>query len=292
LITAGLLAAALTGCSSGGDSSCVVPSGDASKVVSASGRFGETPNVSFPTPLDTKTLQRSVLKTGDGEKLQAGQLVVTELAFYDGESGKKLQTGEISLTAGKGNYPGLGKSMQCVPVGSRIAIAGTAKQIFGAEQVSQQGLDASHTLVLVLDLKRAFLARANGTPKPGQPGFPTVVLAPNGRPGITVPKNDPPKSPEAETLKQGHGKTVKKGDNVVVQYTAVSWDDNSVTSSSWQDGSPTGWVVGGSESSAPAGLSKFIVGSKVGSQLVVVLPADKASGSSATAYVIDVLGIH
>jgi FKBP-type peptidyl-prolyl cis-trans isomerases 1 len=291
LITAGLLVAALTGCSSKADASCIVGSGSASKLVSASGSFGSPQAAHFPTPLGAPRLQRSILRQGTGAPLEQGQLVETELTYFDGKTGKKFESANAAIPVTSTPYPGLGEALRCVPLGSRVSIVGSAKAIFGSDRAQQAGFDPSQTLVFIVDAKRASLAKANGGVRPGQPGFPTVVLAPNGQPGVTIPGNDAPKAVSTEVLKQGGGKKVTKKDKLVVNYTAVDWTGKTVTASSWQDGAPVVWDLGADASSggAPAGLSKELVGSRVGSQLVVIVPATGSTGS-ATAYVVDLLG--
>lgn len=292
LIAAGLLVAALTGCTSTANASCVVDSGAASKLVSATGAFGSPTAVHFPTPLYSKDVQRSILRIGKGAPLEKGQLVEGSLVFADGKTGKALGSSGVGVTVSSSQLPGLSRALQCVPIGSRVSIIGTATQIFGATTVQQQGYDPSESLVFVMDVKRAFLAKANGSVRPGQPGFPTVVLAPNGQPGITIPSHDAPTKVTSELLKQGHGSTVTKKDSVVVNYTAVDWSGKTVTASSWQDGAPTVWklTADAANGGAPSGLTAELVGRQVGSQVVVIVPGTGPTGS-ASAYVIDVLGI-
>jgi FKBP-type peptidyl-prolyl cis-trans isomerase len=292
LAAAGLVIVTLSGCSAAADTSCIVHPGHASELVSASGAFGSEQKVNFPTPLPSGTLQRSTLSRGTGAPLQQGQFIDAQLNLLDGVTGKSEQSGRVGLAVTTATYPGLAKALQCVPVGSRVAITGTAKQIFGASGLQSTGLDATYPLVFVMDVTRAFLPRANGTPQPGQLGFPTVVLAPNGRPGIEVPSTPAPKSVKVAALKQGHGQVVKKGESVVVNYTQVQWSDNTVMNSSWEQGSPVQWGLGSKDqnvTAAPDGTEDALIGAKVGSQLVVLVP--KKGGNAASAYVIDVLGV-
>ena len=292
LISAGLLVAALTGCTSNANASCVVDSGSASKLVSASGAFGTPTAAHFPTPLYSHGLQRSILRTGTGQPLEQGQLVEADMVYYDAKTGKKMQALTLGVPITDTPYPGLGSALRCVPVGSRVSIVGTAKNILGSSTAQQDGFDPSQSLVFVADIKRAFLAKANGSVRPARPGFPTVVLAPNGQPGITIPGHDAPKTVSSETLKQGHGDTVTKKDHVVVNYTAVDWSGKTVTASSWQDGAPVVWSLSAAASNggAPKGLSAELIGATVGSQIVVIVPGTGTTGS-ASAYVVDVLGI-
>jgi peptidylprolyl isomerase len=286
-----LLIVTLTGCSSAGNSNCLVGSGETSKLVSVKGTFGTSQKVSFPTPLAPQSVERSTLKRGTGEALQVGQPYSGLLTLGDGETGETNAAGPVSLAVSPKQFPGLAKAMQCVTVGSRVAVTGTAGEVFG-QQAQQLGLTSTQPVVTVIDVERALLPRANGTPRPGSPGFPTVVLAPNGQPGVTVPKAPAPKSAKVETLKQGSGPALKASDTAVVNYTAVQWEDNTVSKSSWDDGSPVGWALkAGTKDAtvAPAGTMKALIGAKVGSQLVVMVPATK--GASSLIYVIDVLGV-
>ena len=290
LAAAALVALALTGCTAATSASCVQP-GDASRLVRASGSFG-SPTVSFPKPLHSSTLQKSVIKQGDGATISDGQLVVGKVAYYDGATGKPLgDPGETDLvagadTSGNSTVPGLQKAMACSTVGSRIAVTGTVKQVFS--DPSQLGVPSDTTMVFVFDLTKAFPSRATGDPRPAQPGMPTVVLAPNGQPGIKIPSHDAPTTLGSAVLKQGSGATITAKDEILVNYTAVAWNNpDTVASSSWQSGSPVVWPdTSGQSYSPPAAALKRLVGEKVGSQIIVVTP-----GSDATAIVIDILGI-
>jgi len=294
LITAGLIVATLSGCSAQANVSCIVQPGSASQLVSVTGEFGKTQHVEFPTPLPSGTLQRSTVSQGTGARLQQGQFIEAELTLLNGVTGQSEQNGRVGLPLSLSTYPGVGKALQCVPVGSRVAITGTAQQIFGASGVQSTGLAPSFPLVLTIDVVRAFLQKANGTPQPGQPGFPTVVLAPNGRPGIKVPSTPAPTKVQVATLKSGSGQTVAKGKTVVVAYTQVNWSDNTVAASSWDQAAPVQWALGTAPqgvTAAPTGTEQALIGSKVGSQLIVLVPADTKTGAAASAYVIDVLGV-
>jgi peptidylprolyl isomerase len=227
------------------------------------------------------------LKTGDGAEVADGQPVILDVGIFDGVTGKAVVTaaqgGMIAASASGSQLPGLQKALLCTPVGSRIAVTGTVSQVLGSE--AQLNIPASSTVIAVATVSKAFLARADGTPRPAQPGMPTVVLAPNGQPGIKIPAHDAPKSLTTAVLKQGSGETVKKGQYTVVNYTAVAWSSpDVVASSSWENGGPLVWPT--SDGSVPTDVSNKLIGQKVGSQLIVVTP-----GSGAKAYVIDILGI-
>ncbi|MHA7986403.1 FKBP-type peptidyl-prolyl cis-trans isomerase [Rathayibacter sp. CAU 1779] len=279
-----LVALALTGCSASSSSSCVQP-GDASALV----RSSATPTAStgsFPKPLHADSLQKSTIKAGSGDQITDGQPVVITLGIFNGADGKALSTPEsglISASASGGTIPGVQKALLCSQAGSRIVVTGTVGQILGSQQ--QSGLPSSTTVVAVTNVTKAFLARANGAPRPAQPGMPTVVLAPNGQPGIKIPSHDAPTTLKTAVLKQGSGAELKKNESAVVNYTAVTWSaPDTVASSSWTDGSATVWPA--SDGSVPTKVTDQLAGQRVGSQLIIVTP-----GSNATAYVVDILGV-
>jgi FKBP-type peptidyl-prolyl cis-trans isomerase len=293
VVAAGLLAITLTGCSTDPNASCgkALSSGSASALISATGPFGSKPKVSFPTPIDTKTSERSILIHGSGSPVQKGQLIEIQYTLLDGQSGATTGASSYSksqpyLVSVGGNSPAIDNGLQCVPVGSRVAIAMSPKDAGGGS--------ATSTGVAVIDVLHAFLPRANGAVRPSVSGFPTVVLAPTGQPGITISSGGAPKSVRTETLKEGDGATVKKDSSVVLHYTAVGWDQKNIVYSTWQAGAPDLVTMSSGQSSSnqvlPQAMLKQLVGKKVGSQVVVETPA---SGQvPAAAWVVDILGVR
>ncbi|KRC62681.1 hypothetical protein ASE14_02315 [Agromyces sp. Root81] len=310
IATAGIIALTLSGCSSA-PAAPAAESGDSSDAVTVTGDFGDAPRVEFPTPLVPAETQCTEIIAGDGEPLVEGQQTLIGLALYNGATGENLQvtgfggkTGEpvqLAISDAVTGLPGLTKGLTCGSVGSRVAVVIPAEDAFGAGGNAQLGVEPEDSLVFVLDIQRAFPLRADGAVRLSRDGFPAVVLAPDGRPGITVPKAAPFETTEVEVLKEGSGEVVESGDTVVVQYTGVTWADGKVFDSSWEKGVPAIMTVSdGADSQVIPGFSKAIIGQKVGSQVAVVIPpsdgyGDQASGkipaNSTLFFVIDILGV-
>lgn len=304
LVTAGLLIATLSGCSAGQSADCSTTAqpGAASKLISASGQFGTSPEVTFPTPLKTATTQSSDLITGTGAAVHKGQQVTLDISIFNGTTGELVQAagydkgGPVPVVLGSQIPPGLLKGLTCATVGSRVAIAISPKD-------AAEGNTGTDSFVAVVDLHKAFLPKANGTPQPTSVGFPSVVLAPDGTPGITVPKTDPPSQLRIEALKKGDGATVKRGDKVVVHYTGVLWKERTVFDSSWSRHEPVTLVADdgtSAEGGVVPGFADAVIGQKVGSQVVAIIPPDKGYGAQGSGevpanatlvFVIDILGI-
>lgn len=305
------LAVALTGCTASGPAP-EATTGPSVEAVSVSGDFGSAPKVDFPTPLTPLETQCEVLVDGEGPRIAEGQLVEAAFVAYDGGTGEKLGSAGFEGDGGTPLVRGTDKSnlaidkgLSCAREGSRVLVAGADYDAFGNGEATP-GADPGNGVVLVIDVLRAFPTKADGTPQLTRDGFPAVVLAPDGRPGITVPKADPPASAkegtQTEVLKRGNGPVVEDGDTVVVQYTGVLWDDNSVFDSSWENGSPaTFTVTTGADAQVIPGFAKSIIGQPVGSQLGAIVPAvdgygdagagEKIPGGATLFFVIDILGV-
>ncbi len=305
IATAGLVAVALSGCAS-----APVPeatSGRSSDAVKVSGEFGSEPRVEFPTPLAPDETQCAEVIPGEGEFLQEGQFVLLGAALFNGTTGEEVQVvgyddNAAPLALGGETPIAFTKGLTCAREGSRVVVVAPSEETIRPSQ-DPEGAAGGDSLVAVFDVQRAFPARAEGTPQLSRDGFPAVVLAPDGRPGITVPKTDPPtdETSEVEVLKRGNGAKVEDGDTVVVHYTGVTWSDGEMFDSSWESGTPATFTVGDTEEAQVIpGFSSAIVGQTVGSQVGVIVPPAEGYGDQATGaipanatlfFVIDILGV-
>ncbi|MEV1129621.1 FKBP-type peptidyl-prolyl cis-trans isomerase [Agromyces sp. NPDC049794] len=303
IATAGLVAVALAGCATAPGPEATA--GQSSDVVNVKGDFGEKPRVDFPTPLVPGETQCTEIIAGEGEHVQEGQQALIGLAVYNGTTGDELQTAgfgdedPLAITYAPDALPGLNKALSCAQVGSRVVAVVPEEDAFGDQGNPSIGIEPGDSIVFVIDVEKVFLSRANGSVRLTRDEFPAVVLAPDGRPGITVPKSNPPEELEVEVLKQGVGEKVEDGDSVVVHYTGVLWDDNSVFDSSWETGRPATFVVG-EEGNVIPGMSEALVGQTVGSQVGIIVPPSegygdegnaKIPGGSTLFFVVDILGV-
>lgn len=295
----------LTGCTTAPDPEATA--GASSDLIEVGGDFGDEPRVDFPTPVSPSETQCTEVIEGEGARLVEGQQALVGLAVYNGSTGEELQVtgfGEeepVPVLLGASTLPGLRKGLSCAREGSRVAVVVPPADAFGDEGNAQLGLEPEDSLVVVLDVQRAFLRKADGALQLTRDGFPAVVTAPDGRPGITVPDTEPFETTEVEVLKAGSGEVVEDGDQVVVHYTGVLWSDNEVFDSTWENGGPTAFVVSeGEGAEVIPGFSKALIGQKVGSQVgVVVAPEDgygeagsgAIPGDATLFFVIDILGV-
>ena len=313
-----VLASSLTACSGipglGGCEPFYQP-GEASELVTATGS-GDTsaPDVQFPTPLIADSPQLSTLIPGEGDPIPHRGTVDVRLSVLDGASGQPIassyssQQGFFRYVAG-GDGRALVRALECAQVGDRLALTATARDTLGDNVVDDpnSGIDPNATLVLVYDVIASYLGAANGVNQLPQDGMPDVVTAPDGQPGITVPKSDAPDQTRVALIKAGGGAEVADGDVAVVHFSAWTWptpgDTPADVDSTWS-ASPISETVTKSGSDAQRvapGVVAKLAGLTVGSQLLVVIPASVAypggvpsniDSTSTLIYVVDVLGIQ
>jgi len=322
LIVAAGFVAVTAGCSSIPQASgCdpLVTSGDASSIITTAGEFGSVPTASFPTPVIASTTETSTLSAGTGDRLQPGQMADLQLTIFRGSDGTQLAataydpTQPVRITVGDDSTP-LGESVQCQTVGSRTATVMTAEEMFGADAFTGDLKVANdETVVVIADIDRGYLGRADGALQRLEGGFPAVVTAPNGTPGITLPNEEPPTDLKITNIRTGDGATVAEGDEVVAHFTAVLWNpsvegvqpDATVLDSSWDRKQAATFTAADLSESEPAGsfpgLTKALLGQTVGSQVLAVIPPEfgfpAGTNSSVPAdatmvFVIDILGIQ
>lgn len=306
---AGLLAISLAGCSAATPKAadCTpTKAGASSEKVKVTGKFGESPKVTFSTPLKSTTSERSVVITGTGASVAAGKTVSVHYLAYNATTGKQVDATPYTaaaltpFTLDKASLlTGLYKSLVCSHVGDRVVSVLPPADMFKTAGQSGLGVGATDSLIFVFDvvkLQADAMKKANGAAQPAPEGYPTVKLAANGEPTITVPKTAAPTTLMIADLKKGTGTTVKTGASVTVQYTGVIWATNKVFDSSWTRGTPATFAT----DQVVTGFGKALVGQKVGSQVIVVIPpadgygtagqADAGiSGTDTLVFVVDIL---
>ncbi|PID53587.1 MAG: FKBP-type peptidylprolyl isomerase [Micrococcales bacterium] len=227
---------------------------------------------------------RKVLTEGDGPPVQLGQRLVVNHWEYNGEDGSMFDSSKDNPATFKLTdqlQPGLVKTLEGVKVGSRVLGAAAPQDAFGPMGGNpSSNIAADDTVLYVIDVLEAVSVadRASGTPVPPKEGLPTVQLAENGDPKITIPKTDPPAGLVAQPLIKGEGKPVESGQTLDVQYKGVIWAGGKEFDSSWSRGQSASFPIG--EGGVIAGWDEGLVGQTVGSQVLLVIPPDKGYGES------------
>ncbi|WP_253259794.1 FKBP-type peptidyl-prolyl cis-trans isomerase [Subtercola boreus] len=274
--------------------------GTTSDAVTATGDLDTLPTTTFTAPLTATATERTVTTVGTGAEVTEGSLATIDFTLYNGTSGKQLFTttdaeiGSQKVTVDQTQFlPGIVKAVQCSTVGSRIVAVVPPADAWSTNGNSTLGVAATDTVVFVIDVKDVTEApaattaptpstdpnmptRATGADQPAPAGFPTVTLADDGTPTVTIPSTPAPTTLQMATLKLGTGAVVGDGDTVTVQYQGVNWTTGAVFDQSWTKGGPTSFAT----NQVIKGFGAALVGATVGSQVIVVIPPDQGYGAN------------
>lgn len=257
-------------------------SGPASDAVDVQGALGAEPEVFFDAPLETAVTQRAVVLEGDGDEVEAGDVVSVNLALYNGATGELASTTPFS-TSGAGVFvqvgtdrmlPGLVATLLCSTEGSRVVGVLAPEDAFGDAGQPDLGIGPGTTLVYVFDVLYIVGDQAAGEAQPelGSP-FPEIEWDADGRPTVTIPDADPPAELKIGLVIKGDGPIVGPDDEFTIHYQGVNWRTGEIFDESW-GGAPRSFT------NVISGFKKAVVGQTVGSRVVVLIPPEEGYGDS------------
>lgn len=269
--------------------------------IEVSGAAGEKPTLTFEQAFGVDETTRRLVTEGDGEPVAQNAVITFDFLFVNGRDGTEIGTSygsepaelvfEDSLMAGI--YEGL----DGVPAGSQVLIAIAPGDGAGADPES--GLLDTDTVIFYAEIHdvRIIPQRADGEAVAPVAGLPTVELADDGAPTITVPEGEPPAELIVQPLIKGAGPVVESGQTITVHYTGVLWADGTTFDSSWESGAPARFEIG--TGAVIPGWDEGLVGQTVGSQVLLVVPPAKGypqgspdgsiSATDTLVFVIDIL---
>ena len=307
LAVLGLVTVGLAGCSLPGSSDCSRPAvsdPDVMGLIDVTGDTDAEPDVEVYTPLRTSGLAYEDVVTGEGTAITSPeQLMVVDVALVSGATGEPLVataydgdlTSVTSPSQWAESFPGFEEALQCATEGSRVAVA-LSPEDMAPGAASSFGLEDEDSAVAVIDIRKVYLAAADGANQFNSGfGLPSVVRAPDGRPGLIIPDGAAPEDLAIQTLKKGTGPEVTGEEPVRVHYTGVVWGQDEEFDSTW-DGPAASLTL----DSVVPGFAQALEGQTVGSQVMVVIPPDLGYGDqeqgaipagSTLVFVIDILGL-
>jgi peptidylprolyl isomerase len=285
-------ALALTACADGGEGAEATPSSSASadasadatappeptaedvaalETVEVTGDPGAEPELAF-SDLSVSVPTTRLVDEGDGEELSEGMLVTMQYVAYDAAGERQGSTWEAdapeSFTLGTQGYDLLNEPLTGQKVGTRILLA---SPIADAE-------NNPTTVVNLIEIVDATTVpeRAEGEAVEPAEGLPTVTLGENGAPSIEIPEGyEAPAELVAQPLIKGDGEEVTEEQTVTAHYTGWTLDGE-VFDSSWERGASTSFSL----QQVIPGWTEGLSGQTVGSQVLLVIPAEQAYGAN------------
>lgn len=260
---------------------------DLPKGVRVSGELGKQPKIDLDTPLKVTTTSCARPVAGKGRAAKAGDILTMRFDFIDARTGKSFLSSFSNpdpeqLVLSSQVVAGVPLGLVGSKAGSRLVTAVTPADGYGPQGGQPSlGIEKDDSLVFVADVLEVLPPRAHGTAVAPVAGLPTVKLAANGAPTISIPAGaTPPTQLVAQRLILGSGKPVAAGDSITVQYTGIIYGSGKVFDSSWKEGrEPTSFQVGATPSSLIPAWDHGLVGQPVGSQVLLVVPPAEGYGA-------------
>lgn len=283
LAVAGSLA--LAGCVSAPpeESVTATPTGDVELITVGADETG-APTLEFDTDVDWTRVQTDVVWEGDGDALVDGQPLLLDLY------GESLLDGAIVVDS----YTGLARSFLLAPellgddLYELLLEQRVGARLLHVSPASSGGVDDEPPIALIIDV---LPTRATGLAADMPEGWPTVFLADDGEPSVSIPESvERPAQTQVVTTIQGTGTQVREGSWVLANYVMVSWDGE-VLDSSWPDErAPLEFEVG-ARTQIPA-LEDALIDQLQGSQVMILAPATQAyPDKGPVVLVVDILDV-
>ncbi|MFI6351335.1 FKBP-type peptidyl-prolyl cis-trans isomerase [Streptomyces sp. NPDC050743] len=257
--------------------------------ITAGTKFGEKPTVAKGPGEPSKNLAVKTVIAGSGRTvaendfIQAnylGQIWDTGKVFdnsYDRKRPLVMQLAQGSIIDGW-RYGLAGRK-----TGSRVLMAVPPTWGYGTSGNAQAGIKGTDTLVFVVDLIDSFNSKSSAKGRvvaQGDAALPKVATNTDGNvPKVTIPKTDPPKKLVSTYVLEGDGPEVKADQTVLCQFQGLVWDGGKTFQRTYGSGRLSQFGLEQMQQ-AVKGLAQGLVGKKVGSRVLIVVPPELGYGDT------------
>ncbi|WP_406388831.1 FKBP-type peptidyl-prolyl cis-trans isomerase [Streptomyces sp. NBC_00887] len=270
----------------GDDKASDSASSEGNPAITAGAKFGEKPTLAKGEGDPPKELKTEVISEGDGAKLKNGDAIQVNYLGQAWNSTKPFDNSfdkgqPFDLTLGAGMViQGWDKGLVGQKVGSRVQLVIPPDLAYGEQ--GQGDIKPNSTLVFVVDVVKATQVpkSAEGTPvAQDNIDLPKVGTNTDGKaPKVTFPKGNPPKKLVSHYILESDGDVIKETDSLVVNYEAYLWKGGKKFDSTYDTGKTATFPLA---QITVKGLKNGLVGKKVGSRVLLVIPPDQAFGNEA-----------
>lgn len=234
------------------------------------------PTVNAPYPFRVDQTIGKVVVEGSGHAVPTASASV-RLHYV----GINARTGEVFDASWAGGEPVTFQLGQLIPgfaagvvgktVGSRVAVAITSADGYGAQGNPAIGVEANDTLLFIVDILDSELAGPQGTPVTPPGGLPQVSDN-AGTPDIAIPAGlAEPTQVQVQPLIQGAGRALAAEDALTSHAVCVTWGGTEF----YNDfGGPA--VSDAASGAAHQALFNALVGQQTGSRVLVTMPGSIA----------------
>ncbi len=253
--------------------------------ITAGEKFGQKPTLAKGEGDPPKELKVNVISEGKGQKIKNGDAIQVNYLGQAWDSDKPFDNSfdrkqPFDLTLGAGQViKGWDQGLAGQKVGSRVELG--IPPALGYGEKGQGDIKPNATLVFVVDILKAtsIPASAKGTEvAQDNIDLPKVGTNTDGKaPTVTFPKDAaPPKKLVSNYILEGSGPALTDKDSVVVRYEAYLWAGGKKFDSTYDAGKTQTFPLA---QVTLKGLKAGLIGKKVGSRVLLVIPPDQAFGA-------------
>ncbi|MFL4953269.1 FKBP-type peptidyl-prolyl cis-trans isomerase [Streptomyces sp. MMS24-I31] len=258
----------------------------------ASGEFGRSATISIPKAAPSGKFVVAPQTQGRGRSARTGDVAVVRYTAKVWRTGKALPGSygkgarpQVFAVGRGATLPALDRAVQGQRAGSRILVVAPPAAAYGTTGSAQLHVTGKDTVVFAVDILNVIGAH---TIVPGEQhsvsdALPEVHMNEgDGTATLSVPDQAAPKGLVVKRLVDGTGPVVKAGQTLVLQHSSAAWDaargkdEADLFLSSHADGGPLPVVIG--RGNVIAGWDRALVGQRVGSRVLAVIPANLAYG--------------
>ncbi|WP_054011177.1 FKBP-type peptidyl-prolyl cis-trans isomerase [Arthrobacter sp. ERGS1:01] len=249
---------------------------------------GKAPKVTFDQPLKISAESMRLVTPGTGAQIKDGQVVEFSEIALDTTNGKTLGEnftkgpgGSITLSdTFKTQFPLVYNTFLSAKLGAYIAYATPAVPAVPASGTtpSQAATPASVSVFQVTSAKdpAKLMSAADVAALAKAGGLPTAKFDAKGIPSISIPKKDAPADLAVQVLTEGKGAVLTASDSISALYTGWTWSDSKEFDSSFTKNAPVTFSLSG----VIPGWTMGLTGQKVGSTVLLTIPASLAYGET------------
>lgn len=263
------------------------PVATAPPMPTVSGNKGKAAGITIPKGSPSGKFVVHPLSEGNGAQVKKQDLVVAHYTGKVWRGGKSLGSSydkgaapQVIPAGQKTIIPAFSQAVLGQKVGGRVLVVAPPSAGFGSQGNQSLGVKGTDTIVLVLDIDKIIPSKAEGKQASIPSDLPQIKADKPEPAVISVPKKNPPKDLVDRVLIKGDGPEVKKGQTVYMQYSGAAWKINegkpkaTLFDSSYNAGAPFSTVIG--EHQVIEGWDRGLVGKKVGSRVLLVIPPELA----------------
>ncbi|MFJ6796254.1 FKBP-type peptidyl-prolyl cis-trans isomerase [Streptomyces sp. NPDC091268] len=283
LLVVPLLLLSTAACGDSGSDSAQMKNGV--PAITKGAKFGEKPTLSQGKGEPPKELKVETISEGNGPVLKKGDIAQVNYSgqVWDGKEPFDASFGKgkpFDVTIGAGQViKGWDQGLEGKKVGSRLELVIPPDLGYGA-QGSGDKIKPNATLVFVVDIVKgtSVPASAKGKEVPqDDKDLPKVGTNTDGKEiSVAVPKDaTPPAKLVSDYVLESDGAVVKDTDSVVVKFNGKTWKDDKTFESTYTSDTTVTWPM---DQLSVKGLKEGLVGKKVGSRILLVIPPDQGFG--------------